>query len=181
MSFQPTKPTCRPDATFYLSCRPFSVNFRCSIPGSISCRLCLPRPLVIPSHLSAPWNDLPTLKPSPTSHPDYPLHPTSTGPLPPSPFASRTRLGKPNIPDPGPSADPRGMTVRECNHLDIVVHPTPSIPVRTGAQFLEYLRMLLPRLLGRNLLPLWKNFVTEHSSALTFVQTPEPAPTSYGK
>ncbi|KAF9536367.1 heme-dependent catalase [Agrocybe pediades] len=94
--------------------------------------------------------------------------------------------GIPNIPDTDPNADPRGMAVRfnygERKHTDIVAHSTPSFPVRTGAEFLEFLRAIAASSAAGTESPSpVEKFVTAHPSALAFVQTPKPAPTSFAK
>jgi len=57
--------------------------------------------------------------------------------------------GLPQMPDADPSANPRGMAIRfhldEHVHTDIVGHSTDGFPVRTGDEFLEFLRAVAVR------------------------------------
>ena len=56
--------------------------------------------------------------------------------------------GLPEIPDNDPNANPRGLAIRfhlaEHVHTDIISHSTDGFPARTGEEFLEFLRLLLP-------------------------------------
>src|SRR5947209_7409718 len=90
--------------------------------------------------------------------------------------------GLPTIPDNDPArSGPRGIAVRfnlaEHVHTDIVAHSTDGFPVRTGEEFLEFLRAALafgsgkPEALGA--------FLAAHPNARRFVQTPRPIPTSF--
>src|SRR5205807_8527772 len=90
--------------------------------------------------------------------------------------------GSPTCPanDP-PRSGPRGIAVR-CHladhvHTDIVAHSTNGFPVRTGEEFLEFLRAAAafgagkPEALGE--------FLAAHPSARRFVAAPKPIPTSF--
>jgi catalase len=84
------------------------------------------------------------------------------------------------IPDNDPKANPRGFAVRfnlaEHVHTDIISHSTDGFPTRTPAQFLEMLRAATspdPTAIQK--------FMGSHPSALAFVQTPKPAPSSFGR
>src|SRR5262249_39317771 len=89
----------------------------------------------------------------------------------------------PNIPDNDPQAGPRGMAIRfhlgEHDHTDIIVHSTNGFPVRTGEEFLEFLRAVKdfaagqPEALG--------SFLTAHPNAKRFVEPPKPVPTSFAR
>jgi catalase len=91
--------------------------------------------------------------------------------------------GIPLLPDNDPNANPRGLAVRfhlaEHVHTDIVSHSTEGFPVRTGAEFLDFLRAVgssdPAHLSGSPL----EAFLKSHPAALTFVQTPKPAPVSF--
>ena len=93
--------------------------------------------------------------------------------------------GIPVIPDNDPNADPRGCAVRfylaERVHTDIVAHSTNAFPVRTGDEFLELLTALaatdMTHIPGSPL----EKFLGTHPSALAFVQTPKPAPSSFAR
>src|SRR6202030_4398745 len=66
-------------------------------------------------------------------------------------------------------------------HTDIVAHSVNAFPARTAEGFLDFLNALLatdpagphPNAIER--------FLGAHPAALTFVQTPKPIPTSFGK
>ena len=92
--------------------------------------------------------------------------------------------GLPTIPDNDPArSGPRGMAIRfhlaEHVHTDIVAHSTDGFPVRTGEEFLEFLRAVTafgagrPEALGA--------FLAAHPHAQRFVDTPKPIPTSFAR
>lgn len=92
--------------------------------------------------------------------------------------------GVPTIPDNDPArSGPRGIAIRfhlgEHVHTDIVAHSTDGFPVRTGEEFLEFLRAAAafgagrPEALG--------SFLTAHPNARRFVETPKPVPTSFAR
>jgi catalase len=92
--------------------------------------------------------------------------------------------GVPAIPDNDPQrSGPRGIAVRfhlgDHAHTDIVAHSTNGFPVRTGEEFLEFLRAAAaagagkPEALGA--------FLAAHPSARRFVETPKPIPTSFAR
>lgn len=92
--------------------------------------------------------------------------------------------GLPLVPDNDPNANPRGMAIRfnlaKHMHTDIVCHSTDGFPTRTGAEFLEFLRALAasgPEVPSPT--PI-EYFLGTHPAALAFVQTPKPAPVSFG-
>jgi catalase len=98
-------------------------------------------------------------------------------------FSSFT--GIPVIPDNDPNADPRGCAIRfdlgERAHTDIIGHSTNGFPTRTGQEFLEFLKALaasdLAHLAGSPL----EKFLGSHPTALAFVQTPKPPPSSFAR
>ena len=92
--------------------------------------------------------------------------------------------GLPTIPDNDPArSGPRGMAIRfhlaEHAHTDIVAHSTNGFPVRTGEEFLEFLRAAAafgagkPEALGA--------FLAAHPNAKRFVEAPKPIPTSFAR
>src|SRR5437588_8732369 len=92
--------------------------------------------------------------------------------------------GIPTIPDNDPArSGPRGIAVRfhlaDHVHTDIVAHSTDGFPVRTGEEFLEFLRAAAafgagkPEALGE--------FLAAHPSARRFVEAPKPIPTSFAR
>jgi catalase len=93
--------------------------------------------------------------------------------------------GLPEIPDNAPEANPRGFAIRfnlaEHVHTDIVAHSTDGFPTRDGNQFLEFLRAAAAS--GPNVpspKPIEK-FLAAHPTALAFVQTPKPFPSSLAR
>jgi catalase len=90
--------------------------------------------------------------------------------------------GLPTVPDNDPArSGPRGIAVRfhlaDHVHTDIVAHSTNGFPVRTGEEFLEFLRAAAmagggkPEALGA--------FLAAHPNARRFVEAPKPIPTSF--
>jgi catalase len=93
--------------------------------------------------------------------------------------------GVPMIPDNDPNADPRGLAIRfhlaERVHTDIISHSADGFPVRTGQEFLEFLRAIAASS-GSTASPSpVEIFLGSHPSALAYVQTPKPAPVSFAK
>ena len=66
-------------------------------------------------------------------------------------------------------------------HTDIIAHSANGFPVRTGQEFLEFLRALAAsdpaKLSGSPL----EAFLGSHPRALAFVQLPKPAPSSFAR
>jgi len=92
--------------------------------------------------------------------------------------------GVPTIPDNDPTrSGPRGIAVRfhlgEHAHTDIVAHSANGFPVRTGAEFLEFLRAAAAAGAGRP--EALGAFLATHPSAKRFVETPKPIPTSFAR
>jgi catalase len=92
--------------------------------------------------------------------------------------------GLPNIPDNDPAqSGPRGMAVRfhlaEHIHTDIIAQSTDGFPVRTGEEFLQFLRGAAafgagqPQAMGA--------FLATHPNAKRFVEMPKPIPTSFAR
>jgi catalase len=92
--------------------------------------------------------------------------------------------GLPQLPDNDPNANPRGLAIRfqlaEHVHTDIVSHSIDGFPVRTGREFLEFLRAVAAsdpaKLAGSPL----EAFLGSHPAALAFVQ-PKPVPSSFAR
>lgn len=93
--------------------------------------------------------------------------------------------GLPLLPDNDPNADPRGLAVRfnlaEHVHTDIISHSTDGFPTRTGQEFLEFLRALAASDATKPSPTAIETFLGTHPSALAFVQTPKPIPSSFAK
>jgi catalase len=96
--------------------------------------------------------------------------------------------GLPKIPDNVGDANPRGIAIRfqlpevdgRRKHTDIVAHSVPLFPVRTGAEFLEFLRAAGAS--GPDVphpTPVEK-FVGASPSTQAFLGYPKPSPVSYG-
>ena len=92
--------------------------------------------------------------------------------------------GLPTMPDNDPArSGPRGIAVRfhlaDHVHTDIVAHSTNGFPVRTGEEFVEFLRAAAaagvgkPEALGA--------FLASHPNAKRFVETPKPIPASFAR
>ena len=97
-------------------------------------------------------------------------------------FANGT--GLPTIPDNDPArSGPRGIAIRfhlgDHVHTDIIAHSVNGFPVRTGEEFVEFLRAVAaagagkPEAIGA--------FLASHPNAKRFVETPKPIPTSFAR
>ncbi len=94
--------------------------------------------------------------------------------------------GVPTIPDNDPNASsPHGCAIRfelgEHVHTDIVAHSANGFPVRTAAEFVEFLHAVGasgPDVPHPN--PI-EQFLGSHPKALAFVQMPKPIPTSFAR
>jgi len=93
--------------------------------------------------------------------------------------------GLPLVPDNDPNANPRGLAIRfhlgEHLHTDIVSHSTDGFPTRTGQEFLEFLRALASSDPSKPSPSPIEAFLGAHPKALEYVQTPKPAPSSFGR
>jgi len=92
--------------------------------------------------------------------------------------------GLPNIPDNDPArSGPRGIAIRfhlaEHLHTDIVAHSFDGFPVRTGEEFLEFLRAAAAAGAGRP--EVIGAFLAAHPNAKRFVEAPKPIPTSFAR
>ena len=90
--------------------------------------------------------------------------------------------GVPTIPDNDPArSGPRGIAVRfylaDHLHTDIVAHSTNGFPVRTGEEFLEFLRAAAAAGAGKP--EEMGAFLAAHPQAKRFVEAPKPIPTSF--
>src|SRR6202171_111131 len=84
--------------------------------------------------------------------------------------------GIPTIPDNDPArSGPRGIAVRfhlaDHVHTDIVAHSTNGFPVRTGDEFLEFLRALVA--FGADKPEALEAFLAAHPNAKRFVEAPK--------
>src|SRR6516165_6699611 len=92
--------------------------------------------------------------------------------------------GLPNIPDNDPArSGPRGIAIRfhldEHLHTDIIAHSFDGFPVRTGEEFLEFLRAAAAFGAGRP--ETMGAFLAAHPNAKRFVEAPKPIPTSFAR
>ena len=92
--------------------------------------------------------------------------------------------GVPTIPDNDPQkSSPRGIAVRfhlaDHVHTDIVAHSMNGFPVRTGEEFLEFLRAAAAA--GAGNAEAMGAFLAAHPSAKRFVEAPKPIPTSFAR
>jgi catalase len=106
-------------------------------------------------------------------------------PVTPATVRFSNSTGIPVIPDNDPNADPRGCAIRfhlaDRVHTDIVAHSTNAFPARTGQDFLEFLTAIaatdLTHIPGSPL----EKYLGTHPTALAFVQTPKPPPSSFAR
>src|SRR4029453_15142987 len=92
--------------------------------------------------------------------------------------------GVPTIPDNDPArSGPRGIAIRfhlgDHVHTDIVAHSTNAFSVRTGEEFLEFLRAAAAAGAGRP--EAMGAFLAAHPSTKRFVETPKPIPPSFAR
>jgi catalase len=92
--------------------------------------------------------------------------------------------GLPTVPDNDPArSGPRGIAVRfhlaDHVHTDIVAHSTNGFPVRTGEEFLQFLRAAAAAGAGRP--EAIGAFLAAHPNAKRFVEAPKPVPTSFAR
>jgi catalase len=91
--------------------------------------------------------------------------------------------GLPTIPDNDPRSGPRGIAIRfhlgEHDHTDIVAHSTNGFPVRTGEEFVEFLRAATAFAAGQP--EAFGAFLAAHPNAKRFIETPKPIPSSFAR
>jgi catalase len=92
--------------------------------------------------------------------------------------------GVPTSPDNDPArSGPRGIAIRfhlgDHDHTDIIAHSTNGFPVRTGEEFLQFLRAVGEAGAGRP--EALASFLAAHPNAKRFVETPKPIPTSFAR
>jgi catalase len=91
--------------------------------------------------------------------------------------------GHVQIPDSDPNTSPRGIAVRfhlgEHQHTDIIAHSTDGFPVRTGEEFLEFIRAVTAFAQGRP--EALGAFLAAHPNAKRFVETRKPIPVSFAR
>jgi catalase len=92
--------------------------------------------------------------------------------------------GLPTVPDNDPQrSGPRGIAVRfhlaDHVHTDIVAHSADGFPVRTGEEFLEFLRAAAAAGAGKH--EALGAFLATHPNAKRFIEMPKPIPTSFAR
>jgi catalase len=107
---------------------------------------------------------------------------------PSTPVTVRFSLGAgvSTAPDNDPKvASPQGMAVRfhldEHVHTDIVAHSHNGFPMRTGEEFLEFLRAVAASGPDAAPPPPIVAFLASHPTAKTFVEAPKPIPVSFAR
>jgi len=108
--------------------------------------------------------------------------PHATQPSTPVTVRFSDSTGLPTIPDNDPArSGPRGMAIRfhlgEHAHTDIIAHSTNGFPVRTGGEFVEFVRAAAAAGAGRP--EAMGAFLATHPNAKKFIETPKPIPTSF--
>jgi catalase len=94
--------------------------------------------------------------------------------------------GVPTVADNDPhGGSPRGFAVRfslaEHVHTDIIGHSYNGFPVRTGEEFLEFLRAVAASGPGATEPTPVVTFLANHPRARQFVEAPKPAPSSFAR
>src|SRR5580765_3603520 len=94
--------------------------------------------------------------------------------------------GIPTIPDNDPArSGPRGIAIRfhlaDHVHTDIVAHSHNGFPVRTGEEFLEFLRAAAASGPDAPTPPPIVAFLGTHPSARAFAEAPKPIPSSFAR
>lgn len=92
--------------------------------------------------------------------------------------------GIPNLPDADPNASPHGMAIRftlpDKATTDIVALSASSFPVATPEEFVELQRAVADSQSSSAKPTPIEAFLAKHPKALAWVQTPRPAPVSFG-
>jgi len=94
--------------------------------------------------------------------------------------------GIPCVADNDPmGASPQGIAVRfhlaEHVHTDIIAHSHNGFPVRTGEEFLEFLKAAVASGPGGPSPPPIAAFLAAHAAAKAFVEAPKPFPASFAR
>jgi catalase len=97
-----------------------------------------------------------------------------------------TSAGVPTVSDNDPQgASPQGIAIRfhlaDHVHTDIVAHSHNGFPVRTGEEFLAFLRAVAASGPGAPTPPPIVAFLTAHPTARAFVEAPKPIPVSFAQ
>jgi catalase len=112
--------------------------------------------------------------------------PHATRPTTPVTVRFSASAGLPTVADNDPNrSSPQGMAVRfhlaEHVHTDVVAHSHNGFPVRTGEDFLAFLRAVAASGPGAPTPPPIVAFLATHPTARAFVEAPKPIPASYAR
>jgi catalase len=112
--------------------------------------------------------------------------PHATRPTTPVTVRFSASAGLPTVADNDPNrSSPQGMAVRfhlaEHVHTDVVAHSHNGFPVRTGEDFLAFLRAVAASGPGAPTPPPIVAFLAAHPTARAFVEAPKPIPASYAR
>lgn len=112
--------------------------------------------------------------------------PHATRPSTPVTVRFSTSAGLPTVADNDPKGStPQGMAVRfhlaEHVHTDIVAHSHNGFPVRTGEEFLEFLRAVAASGPDAPGPPPVAAFLAAHPAARAFAEAPKPIPSSFAR
>ncbi|HEX4606597.1 MAG TPA: catalase family peroxidase [Urbifossiella sp.] len=126
-----------------------------------------------------------TFAPAPAAA-DLTRAPHATRPSTPVTVRFSASAGTPTVPDNDPKgSSPQGMAVRfhlaDHVHTDIVAHSHNGFPVRTGEEFLEFLRAAAASGPGAPTPPPIAAFLATHPAARAFVEAPKPIPVSFAR
>lgn len=112
--------------------------------------------------------------------------PHANRPLTPVTVRFSLAAGIPGVGDNDPmGASPQGIAVRfhlaEHAHTDIIAHSYNGFPVRTGEEFLEFIRAATADGDGSAAPPPIAAFLATHPTAKAFVEAPKPIPSSFAR
>ena len=126
-----------------------------------------------------------TFTPSPAAA-ELTRAPHAAGPSTPISVRFSLAAGVPTVADNNPAgASAQAIAVRfhlgDHVHTDIIAHSHNGFPVRTGEEFLEFLRAAAASGPGAPTPPPIVAFLAAHPAAKAFVEAPKPIPTSYAR
>jgi catalase len=112
--------------------------------------------------------------------------PHATRPSTPVTVRFSLAAGLPTVADNDPhEASPQAIAIRfhlaDHVHTDIIAHSVNGFPVRTGEEFLEFIRAAVASQPGGPQPPPIVAFLASHSAAKVFVETPKPIPSSFAR
>jgi catalase len=112
--------------------------------------------------------------------------PHATRPSTPVTVRSSLAAGIPTVADNDPTgSSPQAMAIRfhlaDHVHTDIIAHSVNGFQVRTGEEFLEFIRAAAASGLGAPMPPPIIAFLAAHPAAKAFVEATKPIPSSYAR